>query len=97
MGYAKAAIDWKRMTFKRWAKRYKLIGDVYEVAYLKGDNYMKTVDPMCVWTEISGDNGRRTIVPGRQMVNRVNTYVTELPYGYYPKDYIKYVCQERRD
>ncbi len=97
MEYAKAGIDWKKKTFKRWAKRYKLIGDVYQVSYLKGDDYMKTVNSKCVWTEISGDNGRNTIVPGYWSVNRVNTYVTELPYGYYPDDNISYVCQERSE
>ncbi len=68
-----------------WADKYQPIwnrisdtGQMFETYGAELD-YVKTVDPRCVWTRVSGDMSD-LIVAGYAYVNRFGYYVTELPW-----------------
>jgi hypothetical protein len=42
--------------------------------------FVRAQDPRCVWTLVDGDDGNLYIVDGYHLVNRVNYFVTEVPF-----------------
>jgi hypothetical protein len=42
--------------------------------------FVRAQDPRCVWTLVDGDDGNLYIVDGYHFVNRVNYFVTEVPF-----------------
>ena len=82
-------IDWEQ-ELDNWTAKYKPIknhlddnasgdGDMFEtfgeeLAFVLGS------DPKCIWTLVNGDNGNLYIVDGYHLVNRVNYFITEVPF-----------------
>jgi len=73
------------MTNEQWEEQYKptpnLISEEGFAFETYGDElaYVATRDPHHVWTEMDGDNGVY-IVSGMHYVNRIQYYVTEVPW-----------------
>ena len=42
--------------------------------------FVRAQDPRCIWTLVEGDDGNLYIVDGYHLVNRLNYFVTEVPF-----------------
>ena len=73
------------MTYAEWEAKYKPIpnhitGECCSFeTYGDEVNFVASQDPMTVWTEMDGDNGVY-LVNGMHYVNRIQYYVTEVPW-----------------
>jgi hypothetical protein len=43
-------------------------------------DFVRAQDPRCIWTLVDGDDGNLYIVDGYHLVNRINYFVTEVPF-----------------
>lgn len=76
----------KFYTYSAWAETFKPTKnhltnniDTHFETYDKEYEYIKSVHPNFVWTEVDGDSGTY-IVAGLHFVNRIHYYVTENPW-----------------
>lgn len=76
----------KFYTYGSWVDTFKPIKntitngiDIHFETYDKEYEYVKSVDPKYVWTEVDGDSGTY-IVAGHHWVNRIHYYITENPW-----------------
>lgn len=74
------------MTYDYWVDNFKPIKntltngiDIHFETYDKEYEYVKSVDPSYVWTEVDGDSGTY-IISGHHFVNRIQYYVTQEPW-----------------
>lgn len=74
------------MTYDYWVDNFKPIKntltngeDLHFETYDKEYEYVKSVDPKYVWTEVDGDSGTY-IVAGHHWVNRIHYYITTNPW-----------------
>lgn len=72
-----------------WETKYKPIKNHIEGDYDGDDKFetygeelefVRAQDPRCIWTLVDGDDGNLYIVDGYHLVNRVNYFVTEVPF-----------------
>ena len=81
--------DFKEMTMEEWEATYKPIknhidtnasfdGAMFETY---GDEYefVKSANPLCVWTYGDGDDGGSYIWNGFHYINRLGYFITEVP------------------
>lgn len=69
-----------------WEAKYKPVHNQFEdndkfETYGEELEFVRAQDPRCVWTLVDGDDGNLYIVDGYHFVNRVNYFVTEVPFG----------------
>lgn len=76
----------KLYTYSSWADTFKPTKnhltnniDTHFETYDKEYEYVKSVHPNFVWTEVDGDSGTY-IIAGLHFVNRIHYYVTENPW-----------------
>ena len=68
-----------------WEEKYRPIqnhfdgGDKFET-YGEELEFVLAQDPRCIWTLVDGDDGNLYIVDGYHLVNRINYFVTEVPF-----------------
>jgi hypothetical protein len=43
-------------------------------------DFVRAQDPRCIWTLVDGDDGNLYIVDGYHLVNRINYFITEVPF-----------------
>ncbi len=74
------------MTYDYWVDNFKPIKntltngeDIHFETYDKEYEYVKSVDPKYIWTEVDGDAGTY-IISGYHFVNRIHYYITENPW-----------------
>ena len=75
------------MTYEEWASKYRLMpnhvtnhsGSYSYETYGEELEYILLQDDKHVWTELDGDNGVY-IVNGYHLVNRINYYLTNVPW-----------------
>jgi len=77
--------DWEK-ELTEWDEKYKPIknhldnnADKFET-YGEELEFVKSQKPEHIWTLVEGDNGDLYIVDGYHFVNRLNYFITELPY-----------------
>lgn len=68
-----------------WEAKYKPVRNQFEdndkfETYGEELEFVRAQDPRCVWTLVDGDDGNLYIVDGYHFVNRVNYFVTEVPF-----------------
>jgi hypothetical protein len=81
--------DFKEMTMEEWESTYKPIlnnidtnasfdGLMFETY---GDEYefVKSANPLCIWTYGDGDDGGSYIWNGFHLINRLGYFITEVP------------------
>jgi hypothetical protein len=81
--------DFKEMTMEEWEATYKPIpnnidtnasfdGLMFETY---GDEYefVKSANPLCIWTYGDGDDGGSYIWNGFHLINRLGYFITEVP------------------
>ena len=79
-------IDWEQ-ELNDWEAKYKPIknhitgenDDKFET-YGEELEFVRAQDPRAIWTLVDGDDGNLYIVDGYHLVNRVNYFVTNLPF-----------------
>lgn len=85
------------MTESEWYSKYKPITNKFVNEGFSFETYGQQLDYVCqqphstVWTEMDGDNGVY-IVSGYHLANRINYYITEIPWTD-EDDIIITVCQ----
>lgn len=69
-----------------WEEKYRPIknhitgeDDKFET-YGEELEFVRAQDPRCIWTLVDGDDGNLYIVDGYHLVNRINYFVTEVPF-----------------
>lgn len=73
------------MTYEEWELQYKPISNHITSECCSFETYgeelefVKSQDPNTIWTEMDGDNGVY-IVSGYHYVNRIQYYITEIPW-----------------
>jgi hypothetical protein len=84
-------IDWEQ-ELDAWEAKYKPIKNQFtqkqegEFVEDKFETYGEELafvlgaDPRCVWTLVDGDDGNLYIVDGYHLVNRINYFITEVPF-----------------
>jgi len=68
-----------------WEEKYKPVRNHFEDSdkfetYGEELEFVRAQDPRCVWTLVDGDDGNLYIVDGYHFVNRINYFVTEVPF-----------------
>ena len=68
-----------------WEDKYKPVHNQFEdndkfETYGEELEFVRAQDPRCVWTLVDGDDGNLYIVDGYHFVNRINYFVTEVPF-----------------
>jgi hypothetical protein len=77
-------MDWEK-ELDAWDAKYKPIknhfdgSDKFET-YGKELDFVRAQNPRCIWTLVDGDDGNLYIVDGYHFVNRINYFVTKVPY-----------------
>ena len=85
-----------------WEAKYKPIknhfdgSDKFET-YGEELAFVLGADPKCIWTLVDGDDGNLYIVDGYHLVNRVNYFITEVPYEGNGMDVPYYIFDEEQD
>ena len=82
-------IDWEQ-ELDAWESKYKPIknhisggdygGDDKFETYGEELEFVRAQDPRCIWTLVDGDDGNLYIVNGYHFVNRINYFVTLVPF-----------------
>lgn len=81
-------MDWEKQ-LESWEEKYKPIknhidndgfweNDKFET-YGEELDFVRSQDPKCIWTLVDGEGGLY-ITNGYHLVNRINYFVTELPF-----------------
>jgi hypothetical protein len=74
--------------FNEWCLKYQpmdnhidmnTVTDKFET-YGKDLDFVRSQDPKCVWTLVDGDDGNLYISSGYHLVNRINYFVTAVPF-----------------
>ena len=68
-----------------WEDKHKPVRNQFEdndkfETYGEELEFVRAQDPRCVWTLVDGDDGNLYIVDGYHFVNRINYFVTEVPF-----------------
>lgn len=68
-----------------WEAKYKPITNHFDGSdkfETYGDElqFVLAQDPRCIWTLVDGDDGNLYIVDGYHLVNRLNYFITEVPF-----------------
>ena len=68
-----------------WEEKYKPFTNQFDGSdkfetYGEELEFVRAQDPRCVWTLVDGDDGNLYIVDGYHFVNRINYFVTEVPF-----------------
>jgi hypothetical protein len=79
--------DWEQ-ELEKWDAKYKPQDNHFDGAdkfetYGRDLDYVRSVhdiDPKRVWTLVDGDDGNLYIVDGFHLVNRINYFITEVPF-----------------
>ena len=85
-----------------WEEKYKPLtnhfdgGDKFET-YGEELEFVRAQDPRCVWTLVDGDDGNLYIVDGYHFVNRINYFVTEVPFEGEFLEVPYYIFDEEQD
>jgi len=77
-----------------WEQQYRPIKN-----RLNGEelDFVMAQDPRCIWTLVDGDDGNLYIVSGYHLVNRINYFVTEVPYEGNGMDVPYYIFDEEEE
>ena len=77
-------MNWEEQ-FEAWDAKYKPIENKLSGCY-KFETYgeeldfVRSQDPKCIWTLVDGDDGNLYISNGYHLVNRINYFVTAVPF-----------------
>jgi hypothetical protein len=68
-----------------WEAKYKPITNHFDgtdkfETYGEELDFVRAQDPRCIWTLVDGDDGNLYIVDGYHLVNRINYFITEVPF-----------------
>jgi hypothetical protein len=85
-----------------WEAKYKPVRNPFEdndkfETYGKELEFVRAQDPRCIWTLVDGDDGNLYIVDGYHFVNRINYFVTEVPYEGNGMDVPYYIFDEEEE
>ena len=73
------------ITYGYWEEKYSPIEDEYGYPRVFDTHddwqYISTISPLNVWTTVEGDNDSYVITNGVSMVNRLEYYVTKVPWN----------------
>ena len=79
-------MDWETK-LEQWCEKYQPIqnhitqnGDDKFETYGEELDFVRAQNPQCIWTLVDGDDGNLYIVNGYHLVNRINYFVTEIPF-----------------
>lgn len=79
-------LEWEQ-ELEDWERKYKPIknhiadnGDDKFETYGAELDFVLAQDPKCIWTLVDGDDGNLYIVDGYHLVNRINYFVTAVPF-----------------
>lgn len=79
-------MDWESK-LEDWCEKYQPIqnhftqtGDDKFETYGEELDFVRAQDPRCIWTLVDGDDGNLYITSGYHLVNRINYFVTEVPF-----------------
>jgi hypothetical protein len=68
-----------------WEAKYKPVTNHFDgtdkfETYGEELDFVRAQDPRCIWTLVDGDDGNLYIVDGYHLVNRINYFITEVPF-----------------
>jgi hypothetical protein len=68
-----------------WEAKYKPVTNQFDgtdkfETYGEELDFVRAQDPRCIWTLVDGDDGNLYIVDGYHLVNRLNYFITEVPF-----------------
>jgi hypothetical protein len=68
-----------------WEAKYKPVTNHFDgtdkfETYGEELEFVRAQDPRCIWTLVDGDDGNLYIVDGYHLVNRINYFITEVPF-----------------
>ena len=68
-----------------WDAKYKPVTNHFDgtdkfETYGEELDFVRAQDPRCIWTLVDGDDGNLYIVDGYHLVNRINYFITEVPF-----------------
>ena len=97
-------LDWEQ-ELDAWDAKYKPMTNQFDGSdkfetYGKELDYVRSVydaDPRRVWTLVDGDDGNLYIVDGYHLVNRVNYFITEVPFEGKFMEVPYYIFDEEED
>ena len=77
-------MDWEK-ELDAWEAKYRPIKNHFTddekfETYGEELDFVCASDPRCIWTLIDGDDGNLYITNGYHLVNRINYFVTEVPF-----------------
>ena len=99
------AIDWEQ-ELDAWEAKYKPIknhiagdydGDDKFETYGEELEFVRAQDPRAIWTLVDGDDGNLYIVNGYHFVNRINYFVTLVPFEGEFLEVPYYIFDEEQD
>lgn len=81
--------DWEQ-ELEAWEQKYRpMKNHIIDDGFWENDKFetygaelefVRAQDPRNIWTLVDGDDGNLYIVDGYHLVNRINYFVTEVPY-----------------
>ena len=94
-------IDWEQ-ELDAWEEKYQPITNHFEEndkfeTYGEELEFVRAQDPRCIWTLVDGDDGNLYIVNGYHLVNRINYFVTEVPFEGEFLEVPYYIFDEEQD
>ena len=98
--------DWEQ-ELDAWEQQYRPIKNRFNGEELFPDDkfetygaeleFVRAQDPRNIWTLVDGDDGNLYIVSGYHLVNRINYFVTEVPYEGNGMDVPYYIFDEEEE